>query len=222
MRDAVIVAAARTPIGRAYRGAFNATPGASLGALSLKAAIERAGIEGGEVDDVLWGSALQQGSQGGNIARQVALKAGLPVTVSAMSMDRQCSSGLMAIATASKQVVMDRMDVVAAGGQESISLVQTKEMRVAADPSLIAMHNAIYMPMLQTAEIVGKRYGIGRDACDAYALQSQQRTAAAQAAGIFADEIVACSATMAVTDKATGEVTMKDVTLTKEIGRAHV
>ncbi len=218
MRDAVIVAAARTPIGRAYRGAFNATPGASLGALSLKAAIERAGIEGGEVDDVLWGSALQQGTQGGNIARQVALKAGLPVTVSAMSMDRQCSSGLMAIATASKQVVLDRMDVVAAGGQESISLVQTKDMRVAADPSLIAMHNAIYMPMLQTAEIVGKRYGIGREACDAYALQSQQRTAAAQAAGVFADEIVACSATMAVTDKATGEVTMKDVTLAKDEG----
>ena len=218
MRDAVIVAAARTPIGRAYRGAFNATPGASLGALSLKAAIERAGIEGGEVDDVLWGSALQQGTQGGNIARQVALKAGLPVTVSAMSMDRQCSSGLMAIATASKQVVMDRMDVVAAGGQESISLVQTKDMRVAADPSLIAMHNAIYMPMLQTAEIVGKRYGISREACDAYALQSQQRTAAAQAAGVFADEIVACSATMAVTDKATGEVTMKDVTLAKDEG----
>ena len=218
MRDAVIVAAARTPIGRAYRGAFNATPGASLGALSLKAAIERAGIEGGEVDDVLWGSALQQGTQGGNIARQVALKAGLPVTVSAMSMDRQCSSGLMAIATASKQVVMDRMDVVAAGGQESISLVQTKDMRVAVDPSLIAMHNAIYMPMLQTAEIVGKRYGISREACDAYALQSQQRTAAAQAAGVFADEIVACSATMAVTDKATGEVTMKDVTLTKDEG----
>ena len=218
MRDAVIVAAARTPIGRAYRGAFNATPGASLGALSLKAAIERAGIEGGEVDDVLWGSALQQGTQGGNIARQVALKAGLPVTVSAMSMDRQCSSGLMAIATASKQVVMDRMDVVAAGGQESISLVQTKDMRVAADPSLIAMHNAIYMPMLQTAEIVGKRYGISREACDAYALQSQQRTAAAQAAGLFADEIVPCSATMAVTDKATGEVTMKDVTLAKDEG----
>ena len=218
MRDAVIVAAARTPIGRAYRGAFNATPGASLGALSLAAAIERAGIEGGEVDDVLWGSALQQGTQGGNIARQVALKAGLPVSVSAMSMDRQCSSGLMAIATASKQVVMDRMDVVAAGGQESISLVQTKDMRVAADPSLVAMHNAIYMPMLQTAEIVGKRYGISREACDAYALQSQQRTAAAQAAGLFADEIVPCSATMAVTDKATGEVTMKDVTLAKDEG----
>ncbi|MFM2301036.1 MAG: hypothetical protein RLZZ84_772 [Pseudomonadota bacterium] len=218
MRDAVIVAAARTPIGRAYRGAFNATPGASLGALSLKAAIERAGIEGGEVDDVVWGAALQQGTQAGNIGRQVALKAGLPVTVSAMSMDRQCSSGLMSIATASKQVVLDRMDVVAAGGQDSISLVQTKDMRVMPDPSLMAMHKAIYMPMLQTAEIVGQRYGIGRDACDEYALQSQQRTAAAQAAGKFADEIVACSATMAVTNKETGEVTMKDVTLTKDEG----
>ncbi|MEN9717538.1 MAG: hypothetical protein RIQ99_416 [Pseudomonadota bacterium] len=218
MRDAVIVAAARTPIGRAYRGAFNATPGASLGALSLKAAIERAGIEGGEVDDVVWGSALQQGAQAGNIGRQVALKAGLPVTVSAMSMDRQCSSGLMSIATASKQVVMDRMDVVAAGGQESISLVQTKDMRVMPDPSLMAMHKAIYMPMLQTAEIVGQRYGIGRDVCDEYALQSQQRTAAAQAAGKFDNEIVACSATMAVTNKETGEVTMKDVTLAKDEG----
>ena len=217
-RDAVIVAAARTPIGRAYRGAFNATPGATLGALSLEAAIARAGIEGAEVDDVVWGSALQQGAQGGNIGRQVALRAGLPVTVSAMSMDRQCSSGLMAIATASKQVVIDRMDVVAAGGQESISLVQTKDMRVQPDPSLMAMHGAIYMPMLQTAEIVGKRYGIGRDACDDYALQSQQRTAAAQAAGLFADEIVPCTATMAVTNKETGEVTMKEVTLAKDEG----
>ncbi|WP_374284331.1 acetyl-CoA C-acyltransferase [Novosphingobium sp.] len=217
-RDAVIVSAARTPIGRAYRGAFNATPGASLGALSLQEAIARAGLEGGEVDDVLWGSALQQGAQGGNIGRQVALKAGLPVTVSAMSMDRQCSSGLMSIATASKQVVMDRMDVVAAGGQESISLVQTKDMRVQPDPSLMAMHGAIYMPMLQTAEIVGKRYGISREACDAYALQSQQRTAAAQAAGKFADEIVSCTTTMAVTDKATGETSMKEVTLAKDEG----
>ena len=217
-RDAVIVAAARTPIGRAYRGAFNATPGATLGALSLEAAIARAGIEGAEVDDVVWGSALQQGAQGGNIGRQVALRAGLPVTVSAMSMDRQCSSGLMSIATASKQVVFDRMDVVAAGGQESISLVQTKEMRVQPDPSLMAMHGAIYMPMLQTAEIVGKRYGISRDACDEYALQSQQRTAAAQAANLFAAEIVPCTATMAVTNKETGEVTMKEVTLAKDEG----
>jgi acetyl-CoA C-acetyltransferase len=203
MRDAVIVSAARTPIGRAYRGAFNATPGASLGALSLAEAVKRAGIEGAEVDDVVWG---------------VALRAGLPVTVAAMSMDRQCSSGLMSIATASKQVVIDRMDVVAAGGQDSISMVQTKEMRVAADPSLMAMHKAIYMPMLQTAEVVGSRYGISRDACDEYAYQSQMRTAAGQAAGKFDAEIVACSASMAVTNKETGEITMKDVTLTKDEG----
>ena len=217
-RDAVIVSAARTPIGRAYRGAFNATAGATLGALSLKEAVARAGIDPAEVDDVLWGAAMQQGAQAGNLARQVALRAGLPITTSGMTMDRQCSSGLMSIATASKQVVFDRMDVVAAGGQESISLVQTKDMRVQPDRSLMEMHSAIYMPMLQTAEIVGKRYNISRDACDEYALQSQQRTAAAQAAGKFDDEIVACSATMAVTNKETGEVTMKDVTLAKDEG----
>jgi len=218
MRDAVIVAAARTPIGRAYKGAFNATGGASLGALSLSAAVARAGIEGGEVDDVVWGAALQQGAQAGNIARQVALRAGLPITVSGQSIDRQCSSGLMTIATASKQVIFDRMDVVAAGGQELISVVQTKEMRVQPDPALYAMHNAIYMPMLQTAEVVGKRYGISREACDAYALQSQQRTAAAQAANLFADEIVPVSATMAVADKETGAITMREVTLAKDEG----
>ncbi len=217
-RDAVIVSAARTPIGRAYRGAFNATAGATLGALSLKEAVARAGIDPAEVDDVLWGSALQQGVQAGNLGRQVALRAGLPITTSGMTMDRQCSSGLMSIATASKQVVFDRMDVVAAGGQESISLVQTKDMRVQPDRALMEMHNAIYMPMLQTAEVVGKRYNISREACDEYALQSQQRTAAAQAAGKFDDEIVACSATMAVTNKETGEVTMKDVTLAKDEG----
>jgi acetyl-CoA C-acetyltransferase/acetyl-CoA acyltransferase len=218
MRDALIVSAARTPIGRAYRGAFNATSGATLGSYSLKAAVERAGIEGAEVDDVVWGSALQQGSQGGNIARQVALRAGLPVTVSGMSMDRQCSSGLMSIATASKQVVIDRMDVVAAGGQESISLVQTAEMRVAPDRELMAMHGAIYMPMLQTAEVVARRYGIGRDAMDEYALQSQQRTAAAQAAGKLDDEIVPVTTVMNVTDKATGETSQKEVTLAKDEG----
>ncbi|WP_421839587.1 acetyl-CoA C-acyltransferase [Novosphingobium sp.] len=218
MRDAVIVSAARTPIGRAYKGAFNATAGATLGALSLEAAVARAGIEGGEIDDVLWGSALQQGAQAGNIARQVALRAGLPVTVSGMSMDRQCSSGLMTIATAAKQIIVDRMDVVAAGGQESISLVQTKDMRVAPDRSLVAMHNAVYMPMLQTAEIVGKRYGISREACDEYALQSQQRTAAAQAAGKFDAEIVPTTSSMGVQNKETGEITMHDVTLTKDEG----
>ncbi|MBY0393164.1 MAG: acetyl-CoA C-acyltransferase, partial [Novosphingobium sp.] len=218
MRDAVIVAAARTPIGRAYKGAFNATAGATLGALSLEAAVARAGIEGAEVDDVVWGAALQQGAQAGNIARQVALRAGLPVTVSGMSMDRQCSSGLMTIATAAKQIIVDRMDVVAAGGQESISLVQTRDMRVMPDRSLVAMHNAVYMPMLQTAETVGKRYNISREACDEYALQSQQRTAAAQEAGKFDDEIVAASASMGVQNKETGEITMHDVTLTKDEG----
>ena len=217
-RDAVIVSAARTAIGKAYRGAFNATSGATLGSFALKAAVERAGIEGGEVDDVLWGSALQQGTQGGNLARQVALRAGLPVTVSGMTMDRQCSSGLMSIATAAKQVIVDRMDIVAAGGQESISMVQTKDMRVAPDRELMAMHPAIYMPMLQTAELVASRYGIGREAMDAYALSSQQRTAAAQAAGKLDAEIVSATVTMNVTDKVTGETSQREVTIAKDEG----
>ena len=213
MRDAVIVSAARTAIGKAYRGAFNATSGATLGSFSLKAAVERAGIDGAEIDDVLWGSALQQGTQGGNLARQVALRAGLPVSVSGMTMDRQCSSGLMSIATASKQIIVDRMDIVAAGGQESISMVQTKDMRVAPDRELMAMHPAIYMPMLQTAEIVGTRYGISRDTMDQYAMSTQQRTAAAQAAGKFDAEIVPATVIMTVTDKATGETSQKEVTI---------
>lgn len=217
-RDAVIVSTARTPIGKAYRGAFNATSGPTLGAFSLKAAVERAGIDPAEVDDVLWGSALQQGTQSTNLARQVALRAGLPVTTSGMTIDRQCSSGLMTIATAAKQVIVDRMDVVAAGGQESISLVQTPEMRVAPDRALMEMHPSIYMPMLQTAEVVAKRYNIGRDAMDAYALQSQQRTAAAQAAGRFDDEIVPVTVTMNVTDKATGETSQKEITVSKDEG----
>ncbi len=218
MRDAVIVSAARTAIGRAYRGSFNLTQPQSLGALSLAAAVERAGIAGAEVDDVIWGAALQQGGQCPNIARQVGLRAGLPVTVSGMSIDRQCSSGLMAIAIASNQVVMDRMDIVAAGGQESISLVQTKDMRFGFDPALIAMHQATYMPMLHTAEVVAKRYGIPREAMDEYALQSQQRTAAAQAAGSFDAEIVPATVTMGVTDKATGETSTREVTLAKDEG----
>jgi acetyl-CoA acetyltransferase family protein len=218
MRDAVIVSTARTAIGRAYKGGFNATPGPTLGSHSLKAAVERAGIDGGEIDDVVWGCALPQGTQTPNIARLVALRAGLPVSVPAMSIDRQCSSGLMAIATAAKQVVIDRMDVVAAGGQESISLVQTKDYRIEFDRELIAIHNATYMPMLQTAEVVANRYGIGREAQDAYALSSQQRTAAAQAAGRFDDEIVPVTATMSVTDKATEEVTRHEVTIAKDEG----
>jgi acetyl-CoA C-acetyltransferase/acetyl-CoA acyltransferase len=218
MRDAVIVAAARTPIGRAYKGAFNATAAPTLGALSITAAVERAGIEGGEIDDLVWGCALQQGGQALNIGRLAALRAGLPVTVPGMSVDRQCGSGLMALATASKQVVLDRMDVVVAGGQDSISTVQTKDMRVEFDRDLIRMQEAAYMPMLQTAEVVARRYGIGREAMDIYSLQSQQRTAAAQAAGRFDAEIVPATATMSVTDKVTGETSRKEVTLTRDEG----
>ncbi len=218
MRDAVIVAAARTAIGRAYKGAFNATAAPTLGGFSIAAAVARAGIEGGEVDDVVWGCALPQGGQALNIGRLAALRAGLPVTVAGMSIDRQCGSGLMALATASKQVVLDRMDVVVAGGQDSISTVQTKDMRVDFDRDLIRMHQAAYMPMLQTAEVVASRYGIGREAMDEYALQSQQRTAAAQVAGRFDAEIVPVTATMSVTDKASGETSTQDVTLAKDEG----
>ncbi len=218
MRDAVIVSTARTAIGRAYKGGFNATSGATLGSYSLNPALARAGIEGPEVDDVIWGSALEQGTQAGNLGRQVALRAGLPVTVSGMTMDRQCSSGLMSIATAAKQIIVDRMDIVAAGGQESISLVQTPEMRVAPDRELIAMHGAIYMPMLQTAETVAARYNISREAMDEYALESQKRTAAAQAAGKFDDEIVSVSTTMKVKDKESGEISDVAVTIAKDEG----
>ncbi|KQO07189.1 acetyl-CoA C-acyltransferase [Sphingomonas sp. Leaf242] len=218
MRSAVIVSTARTPIGRAYRGGFNNTPAPTLASHSIKAAVERAGIDGAEVDDVVFGCALQQGHQAGNIARTSLLRAGLPVTVSGMSVDRQCASGLMAIATAAKQIITDNMDITIGGGVESISLVQTPQMRVAPDPQLIAMHKDVYMPMLQTAEVVAKRYGISRDAMDAYALQSQQRTAAAQAAGYFDAEIVPVDANMAIVDKATKEVTYKDVTITKDEG----
>ena len=218
MRSAVIVSTARTPIGRAYRGAFNMTPSPTLSAYSIRAAVERAGIDPAEVDDVCWGSALQQGSQAGNTARTALLRAGLPISVPGMTIDRQCSSGLMAIATAAKQIVSDTMDICIGGGVESISLVQTPEMRVAPDPELLKMHKDIYMPMLHTAEVVAARYKVSRDRQDEYGFQSQMRTAAAQAAGKFDDEIVACTATMAVTNKETGEVTHKDVTLTKDEG----
>ncbi len=217
-RDAVIVSTARTPIGRAYKGGFNATPGATLGAASFAPAVERAGIDPAEIDDVVWGSALQQGAQAGNIGRQVALRGGAPVTVSGQSIDRQCSSGMMAIATAAKQVLVDNMDIVVGGGQESISLVQTPEMRVAPDPSLMALHKDIYMSMLNTAETVATRYKVSREAQDEYALQSQMRTAAAQQAGKFDDEIVPVTTTMMVKDKETGEISQQEVTIEKDEG----
>jgi acetyl-CoA C-acetyltransferase len=216
-RDAVIVATARTPIGRAYRGAFNNTLPTALAAHALTAAIARAGIEPQEIDDCLLGCSLPQGGQQ-TIGRMAALRAGLPVTVPGMTLDRQCSSGLMTIATAAKQIIVDRMEVVVAGGVESISLVQTPELRVDADPTLVSMHADAYMPMLETAETVAKRYGIDREQCDRYALQSQQRTAAAQNSGRFADEIVPLAATMKLTDKVSGAVSFREVKLDKDEG----
>jgi acetyl-CoA C-acetyltransferase len=216
-RDAVIVSTARTPIGRAYRGAFNATPSPTLAAHAIRAAVERAGVAPADIEDVVMGAAMQQGVQT-TIGRTSALRAGLGVGVAGLSIDRQCASGLVAIATAAKQVIVDRMDVCVAGGVESISLVQTGEMRVGADPELLAMHNGVYMPMIDTAEVVGNRYGVSRERCDEYALQSQQRTAAAQANGTFADEIIPVTATMGVKDKETGAISMHEVMIEKDEG----
>ncbi len=216
-RDAVIVSTARTPIGRAYRGAFNATPSPTLAAHAIRAAVERAKVDPQEIEDCVMGAALQQGVQT-TIGRTAALRAGLGVGVAGQSIDRQCASGLMAIATAAKQCIVDRMDVCVAGGVESISLVQTPEMRLGSDPELLSMHNGVYMPMIQTAEVVGSRYGISRERCDEYALRSQQRTAAAQAEGRFADEIVEVTAGMGVKDKETGAISMQEVTLAKDEG----
>ena len=191
MREAVIVSTARTPIGKAYRGAFNDTQAQTLGGHAIASALKRAGIEGGEVDDVVMGAALQQGSEGGNVARQCAIRAGLPTSVAGMSVDRQCASGLMAIAIAAKQIVDDGMSVTVGGGLESISLVQNDKMNRyrSQDPWLVEHRNDVYMSMLETAEIVAERYQVTRQRQDEYALQSHQRTAAAQAAGRFDAEI---------------------------------
>lgn len=220
MKEAVIVSAARTPIGKAFRGAFNNTESPSLSSFAINAAVERAGIDASEIDDCVWGAALQQGSQGYNIGRQVVMASGLPVTVSGMSLDRQCSSGLMSIATAAKQIVMDGAPVALAGGCESISLVQNEHMNLhrMVDPKAIAHAPNIHMPMLDTAEIVANRYNVSRDAQDEYAFQSQQRTAAAQEAGKFDDEIVPVTTTKLVINKETGETSEEQVTLTKDEG----
>ena len=217
-REAVIVSPARTPIGKAYRGAFNATPSPTLAGHAIAAAVKRAGLEGGEVDDVTMGAALQQGVQGGNIGRLSALRAGLPVTVAGQSVDRQCASGLMAISMAAKQIIVDGMAIAVGGGVDSISMVMTEKRRVEPDMSLVDIHPATYMPMIDTAEVVAKRYNIDRDVCDEYSFQSQQRTAAAQAEGRFDDEIIPVTANMAVKDKETGAVSMKEVTLAKDEG----
>ncbi|QDC10269.1 acetyl-CoA C-acyltransferase [Oceanicola sp. D3] len=218
MREALIVSTARTPIGKAYRGAFNATTPQALAGHAISHAVSRAGVEPGEVGDVVLGAALQQGFQGGNIARQCALRAGLPDAVAGMSLDRQCASGLMAIATAAKQVVHDGMPMAIGAGVESISLVQTAAMRRDPDPWLREHVPSIYMTMLETAETVAARYGISREAQDEYAAQSQARTAAAQEAGKFSDEIVPLVSVMKVKDRETGEVSDQEVTLEQDEG----
>ncbi|MFT4861191.1 MAG: acetyl-CoA C-acetyltransferase [Pseudohongiellaceae bacterium] len=219
-KQAVIVSTARTPIGKAYRGAFNNTDAPTLGGHAIAAAVQRAGIEPGEVDDVVMGCAMQQGSSGYNIGRTAGVAAGLPSTVSGMSMDRQCASGMMAIATAAKQVIADNMPIVIGAGLESISLVQNEHRNGyrAQDPNVLAKSEHAYMSMLDTAEIVAKRYGISRDAQDEYAFQSQQRTAAAQAAGKFDDEIVPMASKMLFMDKETKQQSIHDVLLDKDEG----
>src|SRR6202158_802287 len=220
MRQAVIVSTARTPIGRAYRGAFNDPQPQALAGHAIAEAVRRAAVPPAEIDDVIIGAAIQQGAQGFNIARQSALRAGLPDSVAAMSIDRQCSSGMMAIATAAKEIMHDGMQIAVGGGVESVSLVQNDKMvrTRGDDPEVVRRIPALYMTMIETAEIVADRYKISREVQDEYALRSQQRTAAAQQAGRFDDEIVALPSVMIATDRATGETSNKPVTLDRDEG----
>ncbi len=220
MRSAVIVSTARTPIGKAYRGAYNDTQAQALGGHVIAEAVRRAGIDAAEVDDVIMGAAVQQGTQGYNVARQSALRAGVPVSVPAMSVDRQCASGLMAIATAAKQIVHDGMAVAVGGGLESISLVQNESRNIfrQRDPELLDRLPQTYMTMIETAEIVCERYHISREAQDAYALRSQQLTADAQRKGLFDAEIAPLTTSMTLVDKASGAKTQKAVTLRQDEG----
>lgn len=221
MTDALIVSTARTPIGRAYRGSLNNILSPTLMGHAIRHAVARTGVEGEAIDDVVIGTVLAAGSAGMNLARNALLAANLPVSVAGQTLDRQCSSGLMAIATAAKQIIVDGMNVVVAGGQENISGLQTPYLdwvRREQDPTVLAAAPDAYLPMLQTAEYVASRYRISREAQDRYALSSQQRTAAAQAAGRFDAEIVPIDATMTVTDKTTGAVTHRKVTLSRDEG----
>ncbi|NCW34068.1 MAG: acetyl-CoA C-acyltransferase, partial [Betaproteobacteria bacterium] len=213
MRDAVIVSTARTPLAKSWRGAFNMTHGATLGGLAVQAAVERAGVAADEVEDVIMGCANPEGATGANIARQIALRAGLPVTVPGMTVNRFCSSGLQTIALAAQRIRAGEGDVYAAGGVESISCVQNEmNKHMLTDPWLIEHKSEIYWNMLQTAEQVAKRYQIPRDLQDQYGVQSQQRAAAAQAAGLTQAEMIAVKTTMATVDKVTGMVVTQDVT----------
>ena len=218
MREAVIVSTSRTPIGKAYRGAFNDTAAPTMAAPVLKEALKRAKVETSEIDDVIMGAALQEGTQGFNVARQCAMAAGLPVSVSGQTIDRQCSSGLMSVSIAAKQIIADGMQTVLAGGIESISLVQNEHQNVYRNSDANALAHApdLYMAMIDTAEVVSKRYNISREAQDEYALQSQLRTAEAQLAGRFDDEIIPVSVTKLFTDKETREKTRQDITLDRD------
>ncbi|MCP4047582.1 MAG: acetyl-CoA C-acyltransferase [Gammaproteobacteria bacterium] len=220
MTEAVIVSTARTPIGKAYRGLFNNTEAPTMSGIAIRAAVERSGVDPAEVDDVIMGCAMPQGTCSLNPGRLAALAAGLPVSVSGMTMDRQCSSGLMSIATAAKQIMHDGMQVIVGAGMEQISLVQNQHQNShrVVDPKLVAAHEHIYMPMLQTAEVVAERYGISREAQDEYALQSQQRTAAAQKSGKYDEEILPVTANMGVMDRETGEISFVDKTLELDEG----
>ena len=211
MREAVIVSSARTGIGKAFRGSLNKTSGATLGAHVIKNAVERAGVDPTEVEDVVFGCGLPEGSTGHNIARTSAVKAGLPVTTSGMTINRYCSSGLQAISTAANRIIVDGADVMVAGGVESISLVQNNlNTKNFVDGWLMDNKPEIYFPMLKTAEIVAQRYQVSRESQDEYALASQQRTASGQETGKFDDEIVPITTIMDVTNKETGEVTQKE------------
>jgi len=221
MNEAVIVSTARTPIGKAFRGAFNNTKAPTLGGHVIREAVRRAGLDGAEVEDVVMGCAMQAGTAAWNIGRMSGLAAGLPASVSGTSVDRQCSSGMMAIANAAKQVVVDKMPVVVAGGLESISLVQNQAFEWVGktkDENVIRRSQHAYMPMLQTAETVARRYGVRRDEQDEYALQSQQRTAAAQQAGRFDEELAPMASTKVVANKETGEISQEEVLLKKDEG----
>ena len=220
MREAVIVSTARTPIGKAYRGAFNNTHGADLGGHAIAHAVARAGVDPAEVEDVLMGCAMPEGATGGNIARQCALRAGLPVTTGGATINRFCSSGLQAIAMAAQRVIVDGAPVTVAGGLESISLVQNEHQNKhrANNPWIDENKPELYYSMIQTAEVVSNRYGVARETQDEYALQSQMRTAAAQQAGRLDDEIVPLSSVKLVKDKQTGEVSEREVTLERDEG----
>ena len=219
MREAVVVSSARTGIGKAFRGSLNKTSGATLGAHVIKNAVERADVDPAEVEDVVFGCGLPEGSTGHNVARTAAVKAGLPVTTSGMTINRYCSSGLQAISTAANRIIVDGADVMVAGGVESISLVQNNlNTKNFVDGWLMDNKPEIYFPMLKTAEIVAQRYNVSRESQDEYALASQQRTAAGQENGKFDDEIVPITTVMDVTNKETGEVTEKEVTLARDEG----